>query len=59
MNDKEKLDAAIFLLKSAREQLELPYYKVNTTRYRDEIREARRLQADLLRDSKRLWERLK
>ena len=59
MNDKEKLDAAIFLLKSARKQLELPYYKVNTTRYRDEIREARRLQADLLRDSKKLWERLK
>lgn len=59
MNDKEKLDAAIFLLKSARKQLELPYYKVNTTRYRDEIKEARRLQADVLRESKTLFERLK
>ena len=29
MEDKEKLDAAIFLLKSAREQLKLPYYKFN------------------------------
>ena len=52
MEDKEKLDAAIFLLKSAREQLKLPYYKFNTTRYVDEIREARRLQADVLRESK-------
>ena len=59
MEDKEKLDAAIFLLKSAREQLKLPYYKFNTTRYVDEIREARRLQADVLRESKTLFERLK
>lgn len=55
----KKLDAAIFLLKSAREQLKLPYYKFNTTRYVDEIREARRLQADVLRESKTLFERLK
>lgn len=59
MEDKEKLDAAIFLLKSSREQLKLPYYKFNKTRYVDEIREARRLQADVLRESKTLWERLK
>lgn len=58
-NIKEKLDTAIVLLKMAREQLNLEFSNFNQTRYRDEIREARRLQADLLRDSKRLWERLK
>ncbi|MYU96052.1 hypothetical protein FYM89_01485 [Lactobacillus salivarius] len=47
MNDKEKLDAAIFLLKSAREQLKLPYYKFNTTRYVDEIREALKMKSKL------------
>ena len=49
MNRKEKLDIAISLLKMAREQLELNLSEFNTARFVDEIKEARRLQADVLR----------
>ena len=49
MNRKEKLDIAISLLKMAREQLELNISEFNTARFVDEIKEARRLQADVLR----------
>lgn len=52
MSRKEKLDTAISLLKMAREQLELNYSEFNTARFVDEIKEARRLQADILRDLK-------
>lgn len=50
MNNKEKLDTAIALLKMAREQLNLEFSNFNQTRFKDEIKEARRLQADVLRD---------
>lgn len=49
MNNKEKLDTAILLLKMAREQLNLEFSNFNQTRFKDEIKEARRLQADVLR----------
>lgn len=49
MNNKEKLDTAILLLKMAREQLDLKFSDFNQTRFKDEIKEARRLQADVLR----------
>lgn len=49
MNNKEKLDTAIVLLKMAREQLNLEFSNFNQTRFKDEIKEARRLQADVLR----------
>lgn len=49
MNNKEKLDTAIMLLKMAREQMNLEFSDFNKTRFRDEIKEARRLQADVLR----------
>jgi len=49
MNNKEKLDTAIVLLKMAREQLNLDFSNFNQTRFKDEIKEARRLQADVLR----------
>lgn len=49
MNNKEKLDTAIALLKMAREQLNLEFSNFNQTRFKDEIKEARRLQADVLR----------
>lgn len=49
MNNKEKLDTAIALLKMAREQMNLEFRNFNQTRFRDEIKEARRLQADVLR----------
>lgn len=49
MNNKEKLDTAIALLKMAREQMNLEFRKFNQTRFKDEIKEARRLQADVLR----------
>ena len=51
MNNKEKLDTAIMLLKMAREQLELNISEFNTARFVDEIKEARRLQADVIRGS--------
>lgn len=59
MNNKEKLDTAIALLKMAREQLELNYSKFNTARFVDEIKEARRLQADVIRDGYTIWRELK
>ena len=49
MNNKEKLDTAILLLKMAREQMNLKFSDFNQTRFKDEIKEARRLQADVLR----------
>ena len=49
MNNKEKLDTAIALLKMAREQMNLEFSDFNQTRFKDEIKEARRLQADVLR----------
>lgn len=49
MNNKEKLETAILLLKMAREQLDLKFSDFNQTRFKDEIKEARRLQADVLR----------
>ena len=59
MNRKEKLDIAISLLKMAREQLELNFSEFNTTRFVDEIKEARRLQADVIRGSHvNIWQEL-
>lgn len=51
MNNKEKLDTAISLLKMAKEQLyiEDKIKDFNRARFIDEIKEARRLQADVLR----------
>lgn len=49
MNNKDKLDTAISLLKMAREQMNLEFSNFNQTRFKDEIKEARRLQADVLR----------
>lgn len=49
MNNKEKIETAILLLKMAREQLDLKFSDFNQTRFKDEIKEARRLQADVLR----------
>ena len=60
MNRKEKLDIAISLLKMAREQLELNYSEFNTARFVDEIKEARRLQADVIRGSHvNIWKELR
>ncbi|OQQ81583.1 hypothetical protein, partial [Ligilactobacillus salivarius] len=50
--NKEKLETAILLLKMAREQLDLKFSDFNQTRFKDEIKESRRLQADILRDLK-------
>ena len=59
MNRKEKLDIAISLLKMAREQLELSFSEFNTARFVDEIKEARRLQADVIRDNHvKIWHEL-
>lgn len=59
MNNKEKLDTAILLLKMAREQLELNFSEFNTARFVDEIKEARRLQADVIRGSHvNIWQEL-
>ena len=49
MNNKEKIETAILLLKMAREQLDLKFSDYKQTRFKDEIKEARRLQADVLR----------
>ena len=60
MNRKEKLDTAISLLKMAREQLELNLSEFNTARFVDEIKEARRLQADVIRGSHvNIWKELR
>lgn len=60
MDRKEKLDIAISLLKMAREQLELNYSEFNTARFVDEIKEARRLQADVIRGSHvNIWKELR
>lgn len=60
MNRKEKLDIAISLLKMAREQLEINYSEFNTARFVDEIKEARRLQADVIRGSHvNIWKELR
>lgn len=60
MNNKEKLETAILLLKMAREQLELNYSEFNTARFVDEIKEARRLQADVIRGSHvNIWKELR
>ena len=60
MNRKEKLDIAISLLKMAREQLELNISEFNTARFVDEIKEARRLQADVIRGSHvNIWKELR
>lgn len=40
---------AIGLLRMAREQLNLDFSNFNQARFKDEIKEARRLQADVLR----------
>ena len=58
MNRKEKLDIAISLLKMAREQLELSFSEFNTARFVDEIKEARRLQADVIRGNHDIWQEL-
>lgn len=49
MDNKTKLDTAISLLRMAREQMSLEPRHFNQTRFKDEIKEARRLQADVLR----------
>ena len=49
MDNKTKLDVAISLLRMAREQMNLEFGNFNQTRFKDEIKEARRLQADVLR----------
>ncbi|OQQ84488.1 hypothetical protein, partial [Ligilactobacillus salivarius] len=58
--NKEKLETAILLLKMAREQLELNYSEFNTARFVDEIKEARRLQADVIRGNHvKIWQELR
>ena len=52
MNNKAKLDIAISLLRMSREQLNLERRKFNSQRFKEEIIEARRLQADVLRGLK-------
>lgn len=49
MDNKAKLDMAIGLLRMAREQMNLEFRNFNQTRFKDEIKEARRLQADVLK----------
>lgn len=49
MDNKTKLDVAISLLRMAREQMSLEPRHFNQTRFKEEIIEARRLQADVLR----------
>lgn len=49
MDNKTKLDTAISLLKMAREQMNVEFINFNQARFKDEIKEARRLQADVLR----------
>nr|DAZ71487.1 MAG TPA: hypothetical protein [Caudoviricetes sp.] len=49
MDNKTKLDTAITLLRMAREQMNVEFRNFNQARFKDEIKEARRLQADVLR----------
>lgn len=49
MDNKTKLDTAISLLRMAREQMNVEFRNFNQARFKDEIKEARRLQADVLR----------
>lgn len=49
MDNKKKLDIAISLLRMAREQMDVEFRNFNQARFKDEIKEARRLQADVLR----------
>ena len=49
MDNKTKLDIAIGLLRMAREQMNVEFINFNQARFKDEIKEARRLQADVLR----------
>lgn len=49
MDNKTKLDVAISLLRMAREQMNAEFRNFNQARFKDEIKEARRLQADVLR----------
>lgn len=49
MDNKKKLDIAISLLRMAREQMNVEFRNFNQARFKDEIKEARRLQADVLR----------
>lgn len=49
MDNKKKLDTAITLLRMAREQMNVEFRNFNQARFKDEIKEARRLQADVLR----------
>lgn len=49
MDNKTKLDTAISLLIMAREQMNVEFRNFNQARFKDEIKEARRLQADVLR----------
>lgn len=49
MDNKKKLDMAIGLLRMAREQMNVEFRNFNQARFKDEIKEARRLQADVLR----------
>lgn len=52
MDNKAKLDIAISLLRMAREQMNLESRNFNSQRFKEEIVEARRLQADVLRNLK-------
>lgn len=52
MDNKAKLDIAISLLRMAREQMNLERRNFNSQRFKEEIVEARRLQADVLRNLK-------
>lgn len=52
MDNKAKLDIAIGLLRMARAQLNLEHHNFNSERFKEEIIEARRLQADVLRSLK-------
>lgn len=52
MDNKAKLDIAIGLLRMARAQLNLEYRNFNSERFKEEIIEARRLQADVLKGLK-------
>lgn len=49
MDNKKKLDMAIGLLRMAREQMDVEFRNFNQARFKDEIKEARRLQVDVLR----------
>lgn len=52
MDNKAKLDIAIGLLRMARAQLNLERHNFNSERFKEEIIEARHLQADVLKGLK-------